>query len=94
MVAFSRPLKASTSIINLVDSDSDDPKKIAVGRVSFPEEDVSQLPARAELAPERKTRPVRSKRERVEKHNPGASLKRGHSLAVMWQPHEGHSVMM
>ena len=91
MVAFSRPLNPSTSIINLVDSDSEDPTKIEakieVENVSVPDEDIPQLPARAELAPKQKTRQIRKKRE---KHTSDAGLKRGHSLAVMWQPHQGH----
>ena len=55
MVAFSRPLNPSSSIINLVDSDSEDPTKIEakieVEKVSVPDEDIPQLPALAELAP-------------------------------------------
>ena len=65
MVTFSRPLNPSTSIINLVDSDSEDPTKIEakieVENVSVPDEDIPQLPARAELAPKQKTRQVRKK---------------------------------
>ena len=89
MVAFSRPLNPSSSIINLVDSDSEDPTKIEakieVEKVSVPDEDIPQLPALAELAPKQKTRRVDKKPKSSD-----AGLKRGHSLAVMWQPHQGH----
>ena len=90
MVAFSRPLNPSSSIINLVDSDSENPTKIEakieVEKVSVPDEDIPQLPALAELAPKQKTRRVGKKPKSCD-----AGLKRGHSLAVMWQPHQGRT---
>ncbi|CAE7206666.1 unnamed protein product [Symbiodinium sp. CCMP2592] len=101
MVAFSQPLRASTSTINLIDSDSEEgkkSKKIAAGgedvkkadKVGAGRDNVKKSKKiAADKALEIKPS-VHVKRERHEAQSMGSKVPRGHALMDLWRPHEGN----